>query len=98
VALSREFDGADPIRPQSAGQELRRIRQTGHLATGTLACPTCDAPVAPGARPLSPIDALACPYCGHAGAVRDFLSLASPSRPARVEIRVVSRRRGEPAS
>jgi hypothetical protein len=29
-----------------------------------------------------------CPYCRHAAAVRDFLSLSAPTRPARVEIRV----------
>jgi hypothetical protein len=27
-----------------------------------------------------------CPVCDHAGAVRDFLSLAAPSRPARVRV------------
>ena len=32
---------------------------------------------------------LACPYCAHAGPLRAFLSLAAPSRPARVEVRVV---------
>ena len=60
------------------------------LATGTLACPSCDAPVSPGETPLRPADPLACPYCLHAGAVRDFLSLGEPTRPARVSVRVVS--------
>ena len=32
---------------------------------------------------------LGCPYCDHTAAVRDFLSLASPTRPARVAVRVV---------
>ena len=56
------------------------------LATGTLACPRCDAPVAP-LGPMSPADPLGCPFCAHAGAVRDFLSLDLPTRPARVEVR-----------
>jgi hypothetical protein len=34
---------------------------------------------------------MGCPFCRHDGAVRDFLSLAAPSRPARVEVRVVRR-------
>jgi hypothetical protein len=67
--------------------EIRPARTTV-LATGTLACPRCDAPVAPGARPLRPAEALACPYCDHGGPVRDFLSLGAPSRPARVVVRV----------
>jgi hypothetical protein len=67
----------------------RHVARSGRLASGTLACPHCDAPVAPPSGPLSPADPLSCPYCRHAGAVRDFLSLASPSRPAHVEVRVV---------
>jgi hypothetical protein len=67
--------------------EIRPARSTV-LATGTLACPECDAPVAPGPVPLRPADAVACPYCAHDGPVRDFLSLATPSRPARVVVRV----------
>jgi hypothetical protein len=43
---------------------------------------------------VSPADAIACPVCDRAGAVRDFLSLAAPSRPARVEVRVVRRDSG----
>lgn len=69
--------------------EERRERRSGHLATATLACPGCDAPVSPGPAPLRPADPLACPVCAHAGAVRDFLSLARPARAARVSVRVV---------
>jgi hypothetical protein len=69
--------------------EIRPARST-ILATGTLACPDCDAPVAPGPIPLRPADEVACPYCAHFGLVRDFLSLATPSRPARVVIRVAA--------
>ena len=69
-------------------QELRPARST-LVAAGTLACPRCDAPVAPGDTPLRPLDAVACPYCAHGAPARDFLSLAMPSRPARVAVRLV---------
>jgi hypothetical protein len=69
-----------------------RPAPSSRLSGGTLACPACDAPVAPTRRVMSPADDLGCPYCGTTGAVRDFLSLASPSRPARVDVRVVQRR------
>jgi hypothetical protein len=68
--------------------EKREDERSQIVAVGTLACPECDAPVAPGPLPLAPHDVLNCPVCGHAGAVRDFLSLAQPSRPARVAVRV----------
>jgi hypothetical protein len=35
---------------------------------------------------MAPTASLGCPYCGRIGAVRDFLSLAGPSRPARVQV------------
>jgi len=41
---------------------------------------------------VGPAEALACPFCLHSGAVRDFLSLAEPTRPARVEVRVAFKR------
>jgi hypothetical protein len=96
VSLQRGVDGPDPIRREPVARydgsyELRRSHRGWRLGAGTLACPHCDAPVGlPG--PASPADALACPFCGHAGALRDFLSLAAPTRPAHVEIRVVARR------
>jgi hypothetical protein len=58
------------------------------MATGTLACPACDAPVLPSLEAMSPPDPIACGFCRHAGAVRDFLSLAEPTRPTRVVVRV----------
>ena len=61
------------------------------LATGTLACPECDAPVAPGPRGLALAEWVGCPFCAHAGAVREFVTLGEPSRPARVTVRVVER-------
>src|SRR3954447_12635042 len=70
----------------------RRTAEATRLAGGTLACPRCDAPVALSG-PVAPADPLACPYCAQTGAVRDFLSLAAPSRPARVEVRVTGLRR-----
>ena len=79
-----------PINGDKGGpaHEELRLGRSSRLATGTLACPSCDAPVALTDGPVSPADALGCPYCGQAGAVRDFLSLSSPSRPARVEVRL----------
>jgi hypothetical protein len=66
----------------------RRPGEAARVASGTLACPRCDAPVAL-AGPVAPAAPLLCPYCAHAAPVRDFLSLAAPSRPARVAVRVV---------
>jgi hypothetical protein len=71
--------------------EERRETRSGLMATGTLACPHCDAPVAI-AYPLTPADWMGCPYCLHTGPVRDFLSLEVPTRPARVAVRVTLRR------
>ena len=101
MSIQRGIDGSEPVRPQPLEQpagplEIRRSERTWRLGTGTLACPRCDAPVALVAgAPVGPADDLICPVCLHAGAVRDFLSLATPSRPARVDVRVVPR--GRPA-
>jgi hypothetical protein len=67
--------------------ELRRSVATREMATGTLACPTCDAPVLPDGV-MSPADPMWCGFCGQAGALRDFLSLGEPTRPTRVVVRV----------
>jgi hypothetical protein len=94
--LHRGIDGSEPLRPERvvdlAGAREHRLAANRVLAAGPLACPRCDAPVAPTAGPMSPADPLACPFCAHAGAVRDFLSLESPSRPARVTVRVAAGR------
>jgi hypothetical protein len=87
VSLHRGIDGRDPVRPDPIFHEERRLRSR-RLATGTLACPVCDAPVAP-AGTMAPADPVGCPYCHHVARVRDFLSLEHPSRPAHVEVRVV---------
>jgi hypothetical protein len=96
VALHRGIDGSDPGRPEPVARlagsfEKRKAHRVWRLGTGTLACPLCDAPVALAAGHVTPAQPLACPFCGHTAAVRDFLSLTSPSRPARVEVRVVRR-------
>jgi hypothetical protein len=90
VALESEIGGFEPVGRPAGPQERRRSLAPGLLAIGTLACPECDAPVAPGPRPLSPSDPIGCGFCGHADAVRDFLSLSQPTRPARVAVRLVS--------
>ena len=88
--MAFQRDSSDPIRGERIGRldGEHRLAHSTLLATGTLACPHCDLPVAPGPHPLAPRDRVACGYCGHAGAVRDFLSLATPARPAYVEIRL----------
>jgi hypothetical protein len=90
VASRRE---SDLRRVAGFREEARRPARSGRLATGTLACERCDAPVVPGAGPLSPADHVSCPFCSHRAPVRDFLSLARPPRPTRVEVRVVQRAR-----
>ena len=97
MSFQRGLDGpaphdSEPVGAPAAQHEWRRRARSSRLAIGTLACPACDAPVAPQ-LPLSPADPLGCGFCLHQGAVRDFLSLAPPTRPARVEVRVVQRTR-----
>ena len=77
--------------PAGAHEQERRTARSGRLGTGTLACNRCDAPVAIGTGPVSPTDALTCPFCSHRATVRDFLSLAAPTRPARVQVLVALR-------
>ena len=93
MGFFRGIDGSEPSGPQSLGrlsgtEEVRKTTRSWAMAVGTLACPACDAPVAP-TGPLSPAQPLACPYCAHAGHVRDFLSLATPTRAAHVVVRVI---------
>jgi hypothetical protein len=98
VSLQRGIDGADPTRPQpiearAAAHEYRQAARPWRLGPATLACPTCDAPVSLGGRSVKLTAALDCPYCRHTAPLRDFLSLAAPARPARVEIRMIPRTR-----
>jgi hypothetical protein len=95
MAVHRDIGPDEPVERPAGLHEHREAVRSWRLGTGTLACPRCDAPVALGAGPVTPVDPLGCPYCRHAGPVREFLSLAAPSRPARVDVRVVHRRRPE---
>ena len=93
MTLGRGTEGSDPIGPEPVGgaariEEERRVRRSSLLAEGTLACPACSAPVAPARKPMSIAERLSCPVCDHGAPVRDFLSLADPSRPARVALRL----------
>ena len=93
VAIHRDLEGAQggraqPVERLTGRHEWRRTGTSRQLATGTLACPACDAPVLPSPEPMSMPDPIACGFCGHAGAVRDFLSLAEPTRPTRVVVRL----------
>jgi hypothetical protein len=89
--------GVDGTAHNTAGAPARWIRPGGHrhrdtrqgrLCDATLACARCDAPVAAGEGALSLSEALVCPFCDHRAPVRDFLSLAMPTRPARVVVRI----------
>jgi hypothetical protein len=68
--------------------EERRTPRPWHVATGSLACPGCDAPVVMTTRRAQPADALQCPFCDYAGALREFLSLAQPPRAPHVNVLV----------
>jgi hypothetical protein len=86
---SRGSDGEldlsrQPVTPYV--QERRAVR-SDRLCGGTLACDRCDAPIAL-AEPISLAQTLSCPFCQRRAPARDFLSLASPTRPARVAVRV----------
>jgi hypothetical protein len=89
MAFHRRID-REPIGTSGGTEELRPTRSSTELATATMACPECDAPVMPVGR-IRPADPIACPFCGTDGAVRNFLSLEDPVRPARVIVRVVLR-------
>jgi hypothetical protein len=79
----------DPrVREQAVEQRKRRAQREGVVASGTIACPRCDAPVAIGPGELALLHPLTCPFCGHRSVAREFLSLTMPTRPTRVEVRV----------
>jgi hypothetical protein len=83
-------DGSERIGGLSGPEEIRRIGRSTTLAVGTLACPACDAPIAPGTARLGPASPLSCPFCGHDAHVRDFLTLGAPTRPAHVVVKVIA--------
>lgn len=80
--------GGPAARRVAVHEEERRTARSTRLGIGTLACPSCDAPVLLGSHPRAAGHPLACPFCAHAAPLREFLSLAAPSRPARVVVRV----------
>jgi hypothetical protein len=90
MGLQRGLDDSEPIRRigDEATHEEHRAARTGVVAHGTLACPSCDAPVALGDSRVSPRDPLMCPFCAHGAPARDFLSLEPPVRPTRVAVRI----------
>jgi hypothetical protein len=95
VSFHRGIDGSDPVRAQPVAghagpQEERRRTRSWLLGSGTLACPRCDAPVALDGGRIAPSAPLGCPFCAHHGAVRDFLTLGEPTRPAHVVVRVLA--------
>jgi len=96
VAFQRGIDGSDPARPQpiearAGAYEYRHASRAWRLGPATLACPSCDAPVSLGGQSVKLTVQLDCPFCRHAAPARDFVSLATPARPARVEIRMIPR-------
>lgn len=91
MSLHRPSDQGPPgeaVGRLSGTEEIRRIGRAAPVATGTLACPSCDAPVGFAGRPLAPRDALTCGFCAHAGTVRDFLALGEPTRATHVVVRI----------
>lgn len=93
MGIDRAFSNSEPAGRRARAEDLRQDSHVGIMGIGTLACPRCDAPIAPGPRPMTPTDAIACPICAHGAPAREFLTLAAPSRPARVVVRLVRRTR-----
>ena len=99
MTFQRGIDGSEPLRAQpvftrAGARDIDEVAGLLRVASGTLACPRCDAPIGLGGRAASFAENLDCPFCRHSGALRDFLSLAAPTRPARVEVRARPRARG----
>lgn len=94
MGIDRAFSNSEPAGRRARAEDLRRDTHVGVMGIGTLACPRCDAPIAPGPGRMVPTDLVSCPICSHGSPARDFLTLAAPSRPARVVVRLV--RRGVP--
>ena len=86
-AVRRSVPARSVLFRQGDPAEYLYLLVKGHVKVGH---------VDPGGNPLMvrfmhPGDLIGCPFCRHVDPVRDFLSLATPTRPARVEIRVVVR-------
>src|SRR3954466_10752270 len=84
-------DAGDGRRQAVPGlHEERRSMRSDFVGVGGLACPVCDAPAPLLEWPAGPATPLGCPYCTHAGTVRDFLALRGPApafRPRRAPAR-----------
>jgi hypothetical protein len=93
MGIQRGIDDSEPIRRvgDEVSHEEHRVARSSVVAVGTLACPSCDAPVALPGRRVSPPDPLACPFCDHRGPAREFLSLEPPVRPTRVAVRITAK-------
>ena len=97
MAFLRGMDDSDPTRSapvdrgSGAHEEERRVARSRRMASGTLACAECDAPIALTGGASSPTDWVACPFCAHEAPLRDFLSLAAPTRPTHVDVYVYPR-------
>ena len=96
MTFGHGIDGSEPLRarpistPAGAYEDRRGVRPW-RLGPATLACPQCDVPLALGGRAVKFTERLDCPFCRHAAPLRDFLSLAAPARPTRVEVRMIPR-------
>ena len=93
MSLHRAIGGSGPLEPEPVGsasgpQVLRRATRSTLVAVGTLACPSCDAPVLPPAGRTSPADPVRCAFCSHEDAIREFLRIGEPTRPTRVAVHV----------
>jgi hypothetical protein len=90
VPLYPRFDPSD-LGPRERRERLPGAEEERHrgsnwvVGPGALACPSCDLPLAPGPS-ASLGDPTRCPYCGHGGPVRDFLSLGAGPIAGRVEV------------
>jgi hypothetical protein len=85
--LRRRHSNLPPGLP-GAFEYDQRLARGDVLGLGTLACTRCDAPIGIGSEALSPRVTLSCPFCAHSAPLREFLSLAPPTRPTRVLVRV----------
>jgi uncharacterized paraquat-inducible protein A len=90
VSFSRS-ESSRPDPAEASGRQVIKWRQAARsdrLADATLACAHCDAPVSIGSGRLALGETLTCPFCAHEAPVRDFVSLARPTRATRIVVRV----------
>jgi hypothetical protein len=80
--------GSERATGAGGPHEIRHDERSTRMAAATLACPVCDAPVLLTGPSMGPADVLACGFCDHTGPLREFLSLARPTRPTHVEVHV----------